>query len=168
VKPRESSDPINWKSVRAIAFDFDGVFTDNRVWISETGEESVVCSRSDGLGTGLLHDFRIYMIIISKETNPVVAMRGRKHSLQVIQGCDEKLPRFKEWLDQIGVSAENSAYVGNDINDLDCMMHASIAITPSDSHPEILSIADFVTSKPGGNGAIREVADLIFSKRMTR
>ena len=157
---------ISWSQIRAIAFDFDGVFTDDRVWVSQTGEEAVACSRSDGMGIGLLRQAGVHMIIISKEPNPVVSARARKLALEVIQGCDNKLPEFARWLEHIGVSAEHSAFMGNDINDLECMEHAAVAIAPADAHPSALAIADFVTQKPGGNGAIREVADLLCVSRL--
>ena len=152
---------VDWSRVKAIAFDFDGVFTDDRVWVSQTGEESVACSRSDGMGIGLLRQAGVHLIIISKEPNPVVSARARKLSLEVIQGCDDKLPEFTRWLKRIGISPEHSAFMGNDINDLECMKHAAIAIAPADAHPAALALADYVTQKTGGNGAIREIGDAI-------
>jgi N-acylneuraminate cytidylyltransferase len=152
---------VDWSRVKAIAFDFDGVFTDDRVWVSQTGEESVACSRSDGMGIGLLRQAGVQMIIISKEPNPVVSARARKLALEVIQGCDNKLPEFSRWLKRIGVSVDHSAFMGNDINDLECMQHAAVAIAPADAHPAALAVADYITQKPGGNGAIREVADVL-------
>ena len=145
--------------ITAIAFDFDGVFTDDRVLVSQTGEESVLCSRSDGMGIGLLRDAGIHMIIISKEKNPVVAARAKKLSLEVVHGCDDKLPVLREWMTRVGATADTTAYMGNDINDVECMNFVGVAITPSDAHTSALAVADIVTFKPGGRGAIREVAD---------
>lgn len=149
--------------IKAIAFDFDGVFTDDRVIVSETGEESVVCSRSDGMGIGILQSLGIRLIIISKERNGVVAARARKLSLDVIQGCDNKLPELIKWMKAVGVSAEDTAYMGNDINDLECMRHVGLSIAPSDAHREALAAAQLITTQPGGRGAIREVADGILA-----
>jgi len=145
--------------VTAIAFDFDGVFTDDRVLVSQTGDESVFCSRSDGMGIGLLRDAGIHMIIISKEPNPVVAARAKKLSLEVVQGCDDKLPVLREWMTRISSTPDTTAYMGNDINDVECMNFVGIAIAPCDAHPLVLDIADVVTKNPGGRGAIREIAD---------
>ncbi|MEY3615279.1 MAG: hypothetical protein RLZZ518_280 [Actinomycetota bacterium] len=158
----------NLAHIRAIAFDFDGVFTDDRVLVSETGEESVFCSRSDGMGIGLLRDAGIHMIIISKEKNVVVAARAKKLSLEVVHGCDDKLPVLKEWMQRIGVTPDTTAYMGNDINDLECLNHVGCAITPADAHPEALAVADVVTTKLGGRGAIREVADAVVKARVIR
>lgn len=151
--------------IRAIAFDFDGVFTDDLVIVSQSGEESVVCSRSDGMGIGLLRSAGLRMIIISKERNGVVAARAGKLSLDVVQGCDDKLPELIKWMESIGVTPAETAYMGNDINDLDCMRHVAFAIAPPDSHPDVLSIAHLVTTRPGGRGAIREVADRVLEIR---
>lgn len=147
--------------IKAIAFDFDGVFTDNRVLVSEEGVEYVFCDRSDGMGIGLLRQCGIQMIIISKEQNPVVSARAKKLQLEVEQGCDVKLPVLIEWLERIGVSAAQCAYMGNDINDIECMRHVGVAIAPSDAHPAALESATLVTTSRGGQGAIREVADAI-------
>jgi YrbI family 3-deoxy-D-manno-octulosonate 8-phosphate phosphatase len=158
----------NLAHIRAIAFDFDGVFTDDRVLVSETGEESVFCSRSDGMGIGLLRNAGIHMIIISKEKNTVVAARAKKLSLEVVHGCDDKLPVLKEWMQRISATPDTTAYMGNDINDLECLNHVGCAIAPADAHPEALAIADVITTKPGGRGAIREVADAVVKARATR
>ena len=84
--------------IKAVIFDFDGVFTDNRVIVSTTGEEFVICDRGDGMGTNLLADAGIKMLILSKEKNAVVTSRGKKLNIEVIQGCDDKLPELKKWL----------------------------------------------------------------------
>ena len=151
--------------ITAIAFDFDGVFTDDRVLVSQTGEESVLCSRSDGMGIGLLRDAGIHMIIISKEKNPVVAARAKKLSLEVVHGCDNKLPVLREWMTRVGATADTTAYMGNDVNDVECMNFVGIAIAPCDAHQSVLEIADVVTTKPGGRGAIREIADAMIKVR---
>ena len=150
---------IDLSAIKAIAFDFDGVFTDDRVLVSETGEEHVFCSRSDGLGIGMLRDAGVHMIIISKEPNRVVAARAAKLSLEVVHGCDDKLPVLKEWMQRVRTSSTTTAYMGNDVNDLECMHHVGLAIAPSDAHPSVIAIADLVTTHRGGRGAIREVAD---------
>ena len=107
--------------IKAVIFDFDGVFTDNRVIVSTTGEEFVICDRGDGMGTNLLAAAGIKMLILSKEKNAVVTSRGKKLNIEVIQGCDDKLPELIQWLQKNNVDAEQAAYIGNDINDLECL-----------------------------------------------
>lgn len=154
--------------VRAIAFDFDGVFTDNRVLVSQNGDEFVFCDRSDGMGIGLLRTAGIPMIIISKEPNPVVSARARKLQLEVVQGCDDKLPVLRDWLARININPKNCAYLGNDINDVECMNFVGIPIAPSDAHASALRCAVVVTKCRGGRGAIREVADEITGERIRK
>jgi N-acylneuraminate cytidylyltransferase len=101
------------------------------------------------------------MIIISKERNPVVSARARKLSLEVVQGCDDKLPVLRDWLRRINIAPQNCAYMGNDVNDLECMSFVGIAIAPGDAHPRARDNATIVTEHDGGRGAIREVADAI-------
>jgi len=152
---------IDFASIKAIAFDFDGVFTDNRVMINEKGEEAVFCNRYDGLGLSMLRKAGIHMIIISKEGNPVVVARAKKLSLDVIHKCDDKLPVLKEWMVKIGTTVDNTIFMGNDINDLECMEYVKNPVAPSDALPKVLACAALVTQKPGGKGAIRELADAI-------
>jgi len=152
---------IDFASIKAIAFDFDGVFTDNRVMINEKGEEAVFCNRSDGLGLLMLRKAGIHMIIISKEWNPVVLARAKKLSLDVIHKCDDKLPVLKEWMAKIGSTVDNTIFMGNDINDLECMEYVKNPVAPSDALPKVLDCAALVTQRSGGRGAIRELADAI-------
>ena len=151
------------RSVRAIAFDFDGVFTDNRVFVNEQGQESVACNRSDGFGVGLLRKAGIHMTIISMEQNPVVIARAKKLGLDVVHGCDDKLPVFRQWMQSIGTTVEDTLFMGNDINDLECMEYVRTSVAPSDALPLVLRRASIVTERPGGHGAVRELVDAILS-----
>lgn len=147
------------KKIRAVVFDFDGVFTTNKVITSQFGFESVVCDRSDGLGIGMLKDAKMKMLILSKERNKVVLHRGRKLGIEVIQGCDNKKEKITKWLDKNCVDASDCAYIGNDINDLECMKFVGLPIAPSDAHDSVKLFAHWILSASGGNGAIREFAD---------
>jgi len=151
--------------IKAVIFDFDGVFTDNRVIVSTTGEEFVICDRGDGMGTNLLADAGIKMLILSKEKNAVVTSRGKKLNIEVIQGCDDKLPELKKWLKKNNIDAQQSAYIGNDINDLECLSHVGVSVIPADAHHSVLEAATWMLQHNGGRGAIREFADVLLSNR---
>ena len=151
--------------IKAVVFDFDGVFTDNRVIVSTTGEEFVICDRGDGMGTNLLADAGIKMLILSKEKNAVVTSRGKKLNIEVIQGCDDKLPELKKWLTKNDIDAQQAAYIGNDINDLECLSHVGVAVIPADAHHSVLEAATWMLQHNGGRGAIREFADVLLSNR---
>lgn len=150
-----------FKKIRLIVSDFDGVFTDNRVLVSEDGVESVLCSRSDSLGIELLKAKGKDILVISKEKNKVVEARCRKLNLQVFSGINSKLDMFKKIIGESGLPYESVCYIGNDINDLECIVFAHVGVAVADAYPEVIAVADFVTSKHGGNGAIREIIDLV-------
>lgn len=153
------------QSARLFALDFDGVFTDNRVFIDETGREMVVCDRSDSLGLKLLRERRpdIRVIVISKETNNVVRARCDKLKITCRAGIDDKLTLLKKIITEEKIDKKYVAYMGNDINDLECISYAGVGIAVADSDPRVLEIADYITRKSGGRGAIREIIDIILS-----
>ena len=118
---RHSRPLADLSAVRLLALDFDGVLTDNQVVVRQDGSESVTCSRGDGFGIGLLVKAGVEVVVISKEENPVVAARCRKLKIPCIQGCDDKLPILRKLAADRGLTARQVAYVGNDLNDLECL-----------------------------------------------
>ncbi|HEY0715193.1 MAG TPA: HAD hydrolase family protein [Polyangia bacterium] len=151
--------------VRLVAFDFDGVFTDNMVYVFEDGREAVRCFRSDGLGLSKLKREGVALVVISTETNPVVSARCRKLGLRCIQGCDDKRSALESIAAEGGYALDQIAYVGNDINDLSCLQVAGVPIVVADAHPDVSGAALYRTRIPGGQGAVREICDLIVSAR---
>jgi len=151
------------QAIKAIVFDFDGVMTDDQVYITETGEEMVMASRSDGMGISALKNAGLKLLILSKERNPVVARRAEKLQIEVIQACDNKLEALTEWLSKNKLPLSQCAYVGNDINDLQCMQAVKLAIAPIDAHPLATQAAHWRLTRAGGKGAIRELSDAIIN-----
>ncbi|GAB4454349.1 MAG: N-acylneuraminate cytidylyltransferase [Anaerolineales bacterium] len=151
------------KRVELIIFDFDGVFTDNRVWTDQDGRESVAASRSDSIRFGELRAKGVELLILSSEPNPVVAARAKKIGVEVIQGIglQDKGRVMRDVLEQKKVKAENVVYVGNDLNDLPCFEAAGWAVAVADAFPEVIQAADYVLSRPGGHGAVRELCEII-------
>lgn len=150
--------------VRLTVLDFDGTLTDDRVWVDQDGRESVVCSRRDGQGLELLAAAGMEIIVISKEKNPVVARRCEKLKIACWQGVDDKLTLLKKLLAERKVDAQETVYVGNDVGDLACMRHVGFSFAPADSHPDVLNEAGLVLSYPGGQGAVREVCEILLAK----
>lgn len=150
-----------FKKVRLIVSDFDGVMTDNRVLVSEDGLESVFCNRSDGLAIEILKRNGIDVVVISKETNKVVQTRCRKLGLEVYNAIENKVDLLKKLVQEKGIARDQVCYVGNEINDLDCMKEVDLSVAPADSHQSVLKIASYVTRAKGGEGVIREISDLI-------
>lgn len=153
------------KQVKLIVTDFDGVITDNHVWTNENGLEMVVSSRSDSLRITDLKKQGTQVMIFSSEGNPVVRARARKMGVESIQGIDikNKGEAFKKLLAKKKIPAENVIYIGNDINDLACFEIAGWAVAVADAYPELLQQADYVLKHKGGNGALRELSELVLS-----
>ena len=151
------------EKIDLVISDFDGVITDNRVWVDQEGTEFVAAYRSDSIGVQLLREIGIELMILSSEPNRVVEARARKMGVEVIHGVGihEKGHVMREVLQQKNIKAENVIYIGNDINDLPCFEVAGWSVAVADAYPEVIRTADFVLSKPGGYGALRELIDLI-------
>ena len=150
-----------WAAVKLLALDFDGVMTDNRVLVDQDGKEAVLCHRGDGMGIGLLKKAGVGVIVISMEPNPVVSARCRKLKIDCIQNCDKKLKALQQVAAARGLKPREIAFVGNDVNDLECLRWVGIPVAVADAEPEVLEAAAYVTKRPGGFGAVREVAERI-------
>ncbi|MCI0400610.1 MAG: HAD hydrolase family protein [Gammaproteobacteria bacterium] len=146
--------------VRLIAFDFDGVFTDNTVYVFEDGREAVRCHRSDGIGLSKLKRLGVDVVIVSTEANPVVMARSRKLGIECFQNANDKRGALAALLEKRGLSFQDVAFVGNDLNDLGCLQEVLLPIVVNNAHPDVLRYAKFRTEAPGGAGAVREVCDL--------
>ncbi len=151
--------------VKLVVFDFDGVFTDNKVYTAQDGTETVMCDRRDGLGVKMLKERGIEMFILSLETNPVVGARALKLLLDAYQGCEDKAEFLAGHLEENGIEPATVIYMGNDLNDLEAMKVAGFAVAPADAHPAVLEAADLVVTATGGNGAVRELCEFILGKR---
>ncbi len=145
--------------VELVVFDFDGVMTDDRVWVSQDGSESVAANRRDGLGIARLRKAGIPMVVLSTEPNPVVAARCRKLELPVIQGLSDKAAALSSLLKERQLDPAHVVYLGNDVNDLPCFALVGCAAVVADAHPDVLSQADLVLANNGGHGAVRELCD---------
>jgi N-acylneuraminate cytidylyltransferase len=151
------------RSVRLIVFDFDGVMTDNRVLMHQDGTEAVLCDRGDGMGIQMLRARGVEMLVLSKEVNPVVAARCRKLQLPCVQSVDHKAAYLTRHLREQGVDPAHVAYVGNDVNDLECLRLVGMPIVVQDAHPSVRSAARLVLDAPGGRGAVRELCDRVLA-----
>jgi len=152
---------LDWKSIHTIVFDFDGVFTDNKVWVDQDGRESVCCDRADGLAFDMLRQFvilrnwKLEYFILSKEKNAVVLSRARKLQVSCAQGVSNKVDYLKAYLTENQKSPQGLVYVGNDLNDLAAMQLSGFSIAPSDAHPLIRRQANLVLQQKGGEGFVR-------------
>jgi YrbI family 3-deoxy-D-manno-octulosonate 8-phosphate phosphatase len=150
------------RKIKIIMSDFDGVWTDNKVYTIAGSREAVCCSKTDSLALEIFRArFELPVLVISKETNEVVAGRCSKLGLKVLSSVDDKRHVAEQELRSRGLSWAEVCYIGNDLNDLECMVNAGLALCPSDSVFEVKSKAHYILSHPGGNGAVREMLELL-------
>jgi YrbI family 3-deoxy-D-manno-octulosonate 8-phosphate phosphatase len=151
--------------IRLVVFDFDGIFSDNRVWTNDRGEESVACTRADVIGLRRLDEIGVDYLIITSETNDAVPARARKMRIECIRGIEHKLPVLREQLERRGVGAEHTAYLGNDVNDAECLGEVGFPVVPADAWPEVVPLAKLVLKRSGGRGCVREFCDAVWTAR---
>ena len=152
-------------TVRLLVLDFDGVMTDNRVLVDQTGTEAVYCHRGDGWGIAQLVAAGVEVVVLSTEKNPVVAARCQKLGIEYIQGLDDKLSALKEMVQKRSILPTQVTYMGNDVNDLDCMQWVGMPIAVADAIAEVKEISTVVTLCKGGKGAVREVCEWILAAK---
>jgi N-acylneuraminate cytidylyltransferase len=151
-------------AIRLLVLDFDGVMTDNRVWVDQDGREMVAANRSDSLGISRLRQAGVETVVISMETNPVVAARCRKLNIPWIQGENDKATALRKLLVERNINAKEVVYLGNDVNDLPCFPLVGWAVAVADAMPEAIRQADSVLTRRGGHAAVRELCDLIMEQ----
>ena len=155
--------PLELPVPRLVALDFDGVFTDNRVHVDEHGTESVVCHRGDGHGLSRLKE-RLPIVVLSTERNPVVAARCQKLGLEYEQGLgDRKVDALRSYATRMDIDLSEVLFVGNDVNDLECMRAVGTPVAVADAVPEVRAVAHAVLSRGGGDGALRELSDALLT-----
>ena len=152
--------------IRLAIFDFDGVFTDNKVLVSEDGTESVTCCRSDGIGISRIATIGVKSYVVSSETNPVVKVRCQKLGLPVIQGVENKQETIKNLCKSLKVTSEECLFLGNDINDINALKMVGCPLAVADSYAEIDPYVIYKTKNKGGEGAVREICDLIYNYKI--
>lgn len=151
--------------VDAVITDFDGVHTPDTAYVDEHGTETVRVSRSDGMGVARLRAAGVKFLILSKETNPVVAARAAKLKVEVAHGIENKAEYLARWLADESINPARVAYVGNDINDLGAMALVGWPITVADAQDDVHRAARHTLTRKGGHGAVRELAELVLAAR---
>lgn len=147
-----------------LVLDFDGVLTDDKVWVGEDGRESVRCSRADGRGLEMLRNAGMRVAVLSREPNPVVARRCEKLRIECHQAIDDKERALMELVEKAGTTLDRVVYVGKDLNDLSCMKRVGLPIAVADAHREVVEVAELVLSRRGGDGAMRQLCELLLKE----
>ena len=136
--------------------------TDSRVFVLPDGKEAVVCNRNDGLAVSIIRAKGIPQLILSTESNGIIHTRARKIGLPVMSSVKDKKKCLIELCQKNRVEPSKVVYVGNEVNDLEAMKFVGWPVCPQDAHWRVKKIAKNVLSKKGGEGVIRELADLLF------
>ena len=156
---------IPWpERVELIVFDFDGVMTDNTVFVASDGREMVRCHRGDGWGIARLREAGVQMMILSTETDPVVAARCAKLKLVCHQGVGDKAAYLAAYLEENNINPAHVVYVGNDVNDLGCLELVGLPVAVADANPAVIAVSRWVLTQRGGHGAARELCDRLLTR----
>ncbi len=164
----DAADPIfaaRARAVKLLALDFDGVMTDNGVYVFEDGREAVKCSRLEGYGLRRLAAAGALSVIVSTEANPVVAARARKLGLPCVQNIDDKAAALEQLMRRHGLAWDELGFLGNDINDLGALERVGLPVIVADAHESVAGQGFFRTRRAGGHGAVRELCDAIAEVR---
>ena len=155
-----SSDKL--RRIRLVAFDVDGVFTDGRFYLSDEGIESKAFHTQDGYGIRRLLDAGVSVAVISGRKSGAVEKRMSELGVQhLVQGCSDKVAALDTIIAELNIAAAECAYVGDDIPDLPLLDHVGFAIAVENAIPALHQQCDYSTSARGGQGAVREVCELI-------
>jgi YrbI family 3-deoxy-D-manno-octulosonate 8-phosphate phosphatase len=146
---------IDLSQIRLVVFDFDGVFSDNRVWTNDRGEESVACYRGDSLGLRRLDEVGVDYLVITQETNEAVPARARKIRIECLCGVEDKLTVLREQVERRGIT----------LADAECLEVVGLPVVPADAWPEVVPLAKLVLTRAGGHGCVRELCDAVWSAK---
>jgi N-acylneuraminate cytidylyltransferase len=162
-KPEFAVDDAWPARVDLIVFDFDGVMTDNGVWVDEEGRELARCDRGDGWGVARLREAGVRMLVLSTEQRSIAAARSAKLGIPCQYGIADKGAFLRRLLSEEGIDQAHVVYVGNDVNDLPAMSVAGFPVAVADAHPDVVKVARLVLERPGGRGAVRECCDRLLA-----
>tara|TARA_Y100001968_G_C19346214_1_gene712166 strand:- start:405 stop:890 length:486 start_codon:yes stop_codon:yes gene_type:complete len=154
------------KNIKLLATDIDGVWTDAKMYYTEQGDYMKAFSTYDGMATSLLKNKNIEVAILTSENSEIVRRRAEKLNIKYVYIDEkEKLLRIKYLCNRLGISLNEVAYIGDDLNDIDVLSNVGISAMPINSPILDIYNPDYITKRAGGNGAFREFADLILKHR---
>ena len=150
------------RDIRLFATDVDGVLTDAGMYYSESGDEWKKFNTRDGMGIKLLQRAGLITAIVTQERTRLVARRAEKLAIpELHQGIMDKLTVVREMATRHGLTLRQVAYIGDDVNDIETLKAVGFSASPADGLPQVLRVVDYVCRKKGGEGAVRELAEMI-------
>ena len=154
--------------IRLFATDVDGVLTDGGMYYAESGDEWKKFNTRDGMGIKLLQKAGLITAIVTQERTKLVARRAERLAMpEVHQGAMDKLSIVREMAGRYGITLNEVAYIGDDINDVETLKAVGLSAAPADGLPPVLAVVDYVCRKKGGEGAVRELIDMILAAQQT-
>ncbi len=149
-----------------LAMDVDGVLTDAGMYYTESGDEQKKFNTRDGMGIKMLQAAGLVTAFITREKTAIVERRGQKLAVpEVHQGVDDKLAILARMARKYGLTLGQVAFIGDDVNDLNALRAAGFSAAPADAMPSVLQDVHYVCAKKGGEGAVRELTDLILKAK---
>jgi 3-deoxy-D-manno-octulosonate 8-phosphate phosphatase (KDO 8-P phosphatase) len=150
------------RHIKLLVLDVDGVLSDGKLYYSESGDEIKSFNILDGQGIKLLLNNHIEVAIITKRESKIVSRRAKELGINtLVQGSQSKLPALDDLLQELKLGYQETAYIGDDLPDLACMRRVGFAVTVPNAHPVLQQYALCCTQRHGGEGAVREICDLI-------
>lgn len=161
--PKHSANALDWSAIKLFVMDVDGILTDGTVYISSDGSEAKGFSIIDGLGLARLRDAGIILAWISGRHSESTTRRAKELKIpHLVQGKLDKVTGLKDLLEELKLEPRQAVYMGDDVIDVDAIEYAGIGVTVPEAQQEALDAADYVTTRHGGRGAVREVCNHIF------
>ena len=156
------------QKVKLFVCDIDGVFSDGRIYLGNSGEELKAFHTKDGYGIKALGASGVDVAVINGRKSNIVQTRMTALNVKhIVQGEENKLPALKAMIASLALTPEQVAYIGDDMPDFECLNYVGLSIAVSDAHPAILNVCDYITYTRGGFGAVRETCDLIMQSQDT-
>ena len=157
------------QQIRLFATDVDGVLTDAGMYYSESGDEWKKFNTRDGMGIKLLQKAGLITAIVTQERTRLVARRAEKLAIpELHQGVMDKLSVIRDMATRHGISLRQIAYIGDDVNDIEALKAVGLSAAPADGLPQVLKVVDYVCRQKGGEGAVRELVEMLLEAQQPR
>lgn len=161
--PNSTPTSLNWSAIKVFAMDVDGILTDGSIYTHSDGTEAKRFSVVDGLGLARLRDAGITLAWISGRQSDSTTVRAKELKIPyLVQGKLDKISGLKDLLEELNLQPQQAVYMGDDVIDVDAIKYAGIGVTVPEAQEEALAVADYITTRPGGNGAVREICNHIY------
>lgn len=153
--------------IKLFCTDVDGVLTDGGLYYDEKGSELRRYNVLDGMGLKRLQAIGVRVCIITQSATGAITSRGERLGVDYcFTGVDDKLPRYRQLLDELALTPDETSHIGDDVNDLELLQAVGVAVTVPAATAPVLRACRFITAKGGGNGAVREFAEAILESRL--